>query len=57
MAGWSTPGASAACAGSRNVAQVREGFECGVGIAGYNDVKIGDIIEAFREEQVSPVAD
>ena len=40
-----------------DVAQVREGFECGVGIAGYNDVKIGDIIEAFREEQVSPVAD
>ena len=40
-----------------DVAQVREGFECGVGIAGYNDVKIGDIIEAFREEQVSPAAD
>lgn len=40
-----------------DVAQVREGFECGVGIAGYNDVKIGDVIEAFREEQVSPVAD
>ena len=40
-----------------DVGQVREGFECGVGIAGYNDVKIGDIIEAFREEQVSPVAD
>ena len=40
-----------------DVAQVREGFECGVGIAGYNDVKIGDIIEAFREEQVSAVAD
>ena len=40
-----------------DVPQVREGFECGVGIAGYNDVKIGDIIEAFREEQVRPVAD
>lgn len=40
-----------------DVSQVREGFECGVGIAGYNDVKIGDIIEAFREEQVSAVAD
>ncbi len=40
-----------------DVAQVREGFECGVGIAGYNDVKIGDIIEAFREQQVSAVAD
>ena len=40
-----------------DVSQVREGFECGVGIAGYNDVKIGDIIEAFREEQVSPAAE
>ncbi len=40
-----------------DVSQVREGFECGVGIAGYNDVKIGDIIEAFREEQVRPAAD
>ena len=40
-----------------DVSRVREGFECGVGIAGYNDVKIGDIIEAFREEQVSPAAE
>ena len=40
-----------------DVSQVREGFECGVGIAGYNDVKIGDIIEAFQEEQVSPAAE
>ena len=40
-----------------DVSQVREGFECGVGIAGYNDVKIGDVIEAFREEQVSPAAE
>ncbi len=39
-----------------DVARVREGFECGLGIAGYNDVKIGDIIEAFREEQVKPAA-
>ncbi len=35
-----------------DVARVREGFECGVGIAGYNDVKIGDIIEAFEQKQV-----
>jgi len=40
-----------------DVAQVREGFECGVGIAGYNDIKIGDILEAFREEEVRPAAE
>jgi translation initiation factor IF-2 len=32
--------------------EVREGFECGIKIAGYDDVKVGDIIEAFRVEQV-----
>ena len=40
-----------------DVSQVREGFECGLGIAGYNDVKIGDIIEAFREQEVRPGTD
>ena len=35
-----------------DVGKVREGFECGVGLAGYNDVKIGDIIEAFEEVPV-----
>ncbi len=39
-----------------DVAKVREGFECGVGISGYNDVKIGDIIEAFEQKQVRPEA-
>jgi translation initiation factor IF-2 len=32
--------------------EVREGFECGIKIAGYDDIKIGDVIEAFRVEQV-----
>jgi translation initiation factor IF-2 len=31
---------------------VREGFECGLKIAGYDDIKVGDVIEAFRIEQV-----
>jgi translation initiation factor IF-2 len=35
-----------------DVAEVREGFECGIKIAGYDDVKVGDVIEAFRVEQV-----
>jgi translation initiation factor IF-2 len=32
--------------------EVREGFECGIKIAGYDDIKVGDVIEAFRVEQV-----
>ncbi len=32
--------------------EVNTGFECGIGIDGYNDLKVGDIIEAYaREEQ------
>jgi translation initiation factor IF-2 len=30
-----------------DVTEVREGFECGIGI-GYNDVKVGDVIETFE---------
>lgn len=35
-----------------DVGEVREGFECGMKIAGYDDIKVGDVIEAFRVEQV-----
>ena len=31
-----------------DVKEVREGFECGVVIQGYNDVKPGDIIESIK---------
>ncbi|MBL8825074.1 MAG: translation initiation factor IF-2 [Planctomycetia bacterium] len=35
-----------------DVREVREGYECGIKIAGFDDVKVGDVIEAFRVEQV-----
>ncbi|MBI1832664.1 MAG: translation initiation factor IF-2 [Planctomycetes bacterium] len=35
-----------------DVGEVREGFECGMKVAGYDDIKVGDVIEAFRIEQV-----
>jgi translation initiation factor IF-2 len=35
-----------------DVREVREGFECGLKIAGYDDVKVGDGIVAYRVEQV-----
>jgi len=31
-----------------DVKEVREGFECGIGIENYNDVKVGDTIEAYE---------
>jgi len=30
-----------------DASEVRTGFECGVGIANFNDVKVGDMLEAF----------
>lgn len=28
--------------------EVKEGFECGIGLENYNDVKVGDVIEAYE---------
>jgi len=36
-----------------DVREVREGYECGIGIDGYNDVKVGDVIECYRVEEVA----
>jgi translation initiation factor IF-2 len=33
--------------------EVREGFECGIGIDNFNDVKVGDVIECYRTEEVA----
>jgi len=35
-----------------DVKEVREGFECGLKVAGYDDIKVDDVIEAYRIEQV-----
>ena len=35
------------------VAEVRAGQECGVGIQNFNDIKKGDVIEAFTSEKVA----
>jgi translation initiation factor IF-2 len=34
-----------------DVREVASGFECGIGIEGYNDVKIGDVIEIYAIEE------
>jgi translation initiation factor IF-2 len=33
--------------------EVREGFECGIKLAGFNDIKQGDLLEAYKIEEVA----
>lgn len=35
-----------------DVKEVAHGYECGIGIENYNDIKEGDIIEAFKMEEI-----
>ena len=37
-----------------DVNEVRAGMECGIAIANFNDIKPGDILEAFVKEQIKP---
>jgi translation initiation factor IF-2 len=36
-----------------DVGEVKAGFECGIGFEKFNDIKIGDVIEAFAVERVA----
>jgi translation initiation factor IF-2 len=36
-----------------DVSEVKNGFECGISLAGYQDIKEGDIIEAFGMEKIA----
>ncbi len=36
-----------------DVSEVKQGFECGIGIANFNDLKEGDLIEFFTVEKVA----
>ena len=33
--------------------EVAQGFECGIGIENFNDIKVGDVVEAYVKEQVA----
>ena len=37
-----------------DASEVRQGFECGIGLERYQDIKEGDVIEAFRMVEVAP---
>ncbi|HOK28869.1 MAG TPA: hypothetical protein PLI21_07575, partial [Methanomassiliicoccaceae archaeon] len=32
--------------------EVQSGYECGIGLSGFNDLKLGDVIETFTREKV-----
>jgi translation initiation factor IF-2 len=36
-----------------DVSEVRQGVECGIDLAGYKDIKAGDVIEAFTTEKLA----
>jgi translation initiation factor IF-2 len=38
-----------------DVREVATGYECGIGLENYNDIKVGDIIEAFEMESVKTI--
>ena len=39
-----------------DASEVKSGFECGISLANYNDIKPGDVIEAFVTERVAAEA-
>jgi translation initiation factor IF-2 len=36
-----------------DVNEVKDGFECGIGVENFNDLKVGDVIECFKTESVA----
>jgi translation initiation factor IF-2 len=35
-----------------DVREVAQGYECGIGLDRFNDIKIGDVLEAFIMEEI-----
>ena len=40
-----------------DVKEVAAGYECGIGIEHFNDIKVGDVIEAYYMEEIKPELD
>jgi translation initiation factor IF-2 len=34
--------------------EVQSGYECGIGIENFNDIKVGDVIECYYLEEIRP---
>ena len=39
-----------------DVSEVKQGFECGISLERFQDVKTGDVIEAYTTEEVAPTS-
>lgn len=40
-----------------DVAEVKNGYECGIGVKNYNDVRVGDQIEVFETIEIQRTID
>lgn len=40
-----------------DVKEVLTGYECGIGLENYNDIKVGDVIESYYMEEIRPEMD
>jgi translation initiation factor IF-2 len=40
-----------------DVREVKEGYECGIGIENFNDLKVGDMFECYRTEEIARTLD
>jgi translation initiation factor IF-2 len=40
-----------------DVREVSEGFECGIGLEGYDALQVGDLIEAYKLEELARTLD
>jgi translation initiation factor IF-2 len=38
-----------------DVKEVQSGYECGIGIENFNDVKVADVVECYEVEEIQPV--
>jgi translation initiation factor IF-2 len=36
-----------------DVREVQTGYECGIGVENFNDIKVGDVIEAYDVEKLA----
>ena len=36
-----------------DVKEVKDGFECGIGVENFNDIKVGDLLECYRKETIA----
>jgi translation initiation factor IF-2 len=40
-----------------DVKEVQAGYECGIGVENFNDIKVGDVLECFYLEEIKPAID